>query len=68
MGDVFTNKYGEISVGEQVWFDVENQNCNYWPKPGALRHDGKVFYIETTAGRLDINTWLGAYKNTIKRF
>jgi len=62
------NKHGEIEAGTRVSFSVENENCYIGPLEGILQHDGGVFYIDTTAGRIGVNTYLGAYLNTIRPF
>ncbi|MFA6090025.1 MAG: hypothetical protein WC755_09290 [Candidatus Woesearchaeota archaeon] len=65
----FKNKFGIISIGTKVRFQVENQDCWFGDLTGVLAYDeeSKEYVIDTErSGRLEIDHYLSVYGNTIE--
>jgi len=64
---VFKNQYGEIAVGTQVSFMVENQDQWNGDLEGVLIYENGEFKIKTVRnGVLTINKGYDVYFNTIR--
>ena len=64
---VMRNRYGDIEIGAEVAFQVENQSQWVGSNSGVLTHDGNDFVIDTVrSGRLTIDKGYDVYSNTVR--
>lgn len=63
----FKNKFGKISSGTKVSFQMENDDLWSGDRSGILVYENSKWIIKTeSSGVIEINEWLGAYSETIK--